>query len=180
MANPAFIDLSLYLPAGGVNGFEVNGHAVNGAGFVDSPFAGVAFELDPYRSILQGIGSLSVLQMEIPAVVPPERAGSYQRAEIREALLHANRNQAELPCERDTSILEAEMVSAQPEVCDISYVRAEYRISLVGADHPSLTESSRQESELDAMVVSQLPEPVQVSVVPPEYRSTTVPRGDTK
>lgn len=52
MPTPAYIDTALYLPLGGVNGFEVNGYSVNGVGIVDSPFAGVVFQLDPYRSIL--------------------------------------------------------------------------------------------------------------------------------
>jgi hypothetical protein len=179
MANPAFIDLALYLPAGGVNGFEVNGHAVNGAGFVDSPFAGIVFALDPYRSILTGVGNTSDVFPVMPSVAPPELTVVCERSEDRETPIPANRNQAELSSDRVSSEVETEMVSAEPEVSNISYVRAEYRTVVIPAGWGSDVFSTRTVSVEANVENSRGPDETETSYVRRENRAVKIPRGDT-
>jgi hypothetical protein len=179
MPTPAYIDTTLYLPLGGVDGFELNGFAVNGVGFVDSPFAGVAFELDPYRSILQGEPQSADLRAIYPSVLPDSNAISYQGNDQVVSEVWAPRCIVEAPSERVESSLEAEVVSLAYEVEGVSIVPAEYRTAYVLATHPASTPPERKDSDVDELPPSEEPDEVDVSVVPPEPRTAKVPRGDS-
>ena len=179
MPTPAYIDLSLYLPAGGVNGFELNGFAVNGVGFVDSPFAGSTFALDPYRSILEGEPQATDLRAIYASLLPTQPDLSVQVGETREASLWPPAILAEVDCERRDSSVPIEVVSATNAVESVSLVPAEYRTAYVLADHPSTTTSDRKDSDVDQLPVSTEPSEVEISVVPPEYRTVKVRRGDS-
>lgn len=176
MPTPAYIDLSLYLPAGGVNGFEINGHAVNGAGFVDSPFAGAIFELDPYRSILPMDRFNVELGTIYPTLLPDEPDFSVQRPSDDPSEVWAARCIADVTSERMDSTLGAEVVSLAYEVEDVSIVPAEYRTSYVLASHPASISSSRTSSDVDELPPSTKPSEEDVSFVPAEDRTSKVRR----
>jgi len=179
MGTPAYIDESLYLPLGGVNGFEINGFAVNGFGFVDSPFAGGTFTLDPYRSILPGEPQAADLRAIYPSVLSDSNAVSYQGDDQTVSEVWAPRCSAEAPAERAGSSVTAEVVSLAYEVEGISIVPAEYRTAYVLATHPASAPPERKDSDVDELPPSQEPDQVDVSIVPPEYRKVKVPRGDS-
>ncbi len=176
MPTPAPLDLSLYLPLGGVNGFELNGHAVNGVGFVDSPFAGSIFELDPFRSILSMERAGVSIEPVLPSLVSPELAISVQRREATEATLWAPRCETSLGSERQETEIPAIEVSLELEVESVSLVPAEYRTAYVLADHPAKTAHTRRDSYVDELPPSQKPDEGAISYVPAEDRTTTVPR----
>jgi hypothetical protein len=173
---PAYIDTALYLPAGGVNGFEVNGFAVNGVGFVDSPFAGVEFGLDPFRSILPMDRAEVDLVAINPSVLFPEHNLSVQGSEVREASVWAARGMAEVGGERQETNLGADPVSLALEVEDISVLPPEYRTSYVLATHPSTTSGDRRGSSVGELPPSQEPDQTYVSVVRAEDRTSKVRR----
>jgi len=179
MPTPTYIDESLYLPLGGLNGFELNGFAVNGAAFVDSPFAGSPFALDPYRSVLPGEPQGANLRAIYPSVLPDSVAVSYQGSDQVVSEVWAPRCSTEAPAERKDSSVAAEFVSLAYEVEGISLVPSEYRTAYVLADHPSTSTSDRQSSEEPPVVPSLAPDEVEVSEVPAESRTTKVPRGDS-
>jgi len=176
MGTPAYIDLSLYLPLGGVNGFELNGHAVNGVGFVDSPFAGSVFELDPYRSVLSGEPQSADLRPVLPSVLSDSNAVSYQGSNQVISEIWAARCVAEVATERDGSSLTAEVVSLALEVEDVSVVPVEYHTAYVLADHPASISSSRTSSDVDELPPSTKPSEEDVSFVPAEDRTSKVRR----
>jgi hypothetical protein len=176
MANPALIDLALYLPAGGVNGFEINGHAVNGAGFVDSPFAGVIFELDPYRSIFEGDRRTADVGTILPSLLPDCGNTSYQGSDQVVSEVWAPRCSAETTATRVDSEVTAEVVSLAFEIEGVSVVPVEYNTAYVLASHPAITTSSRTDSELDALPPSAEPSEQDVSFVPAEDRTTKIRR----
>lgn len=176
MGTPAYIDLSLYLPLGGVNGFELNGFAVNGAGFVDSPFAGSTFALDPYRSILPGEPQDANLRAIYPSVLPDSIAISYQGSDQIVSEVWSARCSAEVASERADSTLGVEVVSLAYEVEDVSLVPAEYRTAYVLASHPSSEPQSRASSDVDKLPPSEKPIEDNVSYVPAEDRTSKVRR----
>lgn len=179
MPTPAYIDLSLYLPAGGVNGFELNGFAVNGVGFVDSPFAGGTFTLDPYRSIVEGEPQQTDIRAIYPSLLSAECDLSIQSAGPDPSILWAARCEADVDGERQSSSVTAEGVSMEIEVSYVSMVFAEFRTTYVLATHPSSNTSDRQSSEEPPVVPSLASDEVEVSEVPAESRTTKVPRGDS-
>jgi len=179
MPTPAYIDTGLYLPLGGVNGFELNGYAVNGVGYVESPFAGSAFDLDPYRSILKGESQQNSLAALYPSFLPTEPDFSVQVSAEEASLLWAARCEAEVDRERNVSELTAQEVSLGLEVSDVSMVPAEYRTAYVVADNPAILGGVGAGSSVDELPPSEEPDTVDVSVVPKEYRKVTVPRGDS-
>lgn len=179
MGAPAYIDLSLYQPLGGVNGFELNGFAVNGFAYVDSPFAGGTFTLDPYRSFVPGEPQDANIRAIYPSVLPDSVAISYQGSDPVVSEVWAPRCSAEAPAERMDSSVGAEVVSLALEVDTVSLVPAEYRTAYVLATHPASTPSERTDSDVDELPPSQEPSEVDVSIVPPEYRTVKVPRGDS-
>jgi hypothetical protein len=179
MPTPAYIDTDLYLPLGGVNGFELNGYAVNGVGYVESPFAGSVFELDPYRSILEGEPQQNALAAFYASILPTEPDLSVQVSAEVASLLWAARCEAEVERERNLSELAAQEVSLELEVSHVSMVPTEYRTAYVLATHPSLLEPTSAGSSVDELPPSEEPDTVDVSVVPKEYRKVTVPRGDS-
>lgn len=176
MPTPAYLDLSLYLPAGGLDGFELNGHAVNGVGFVDSPFSGVDFELDPYRSIqpmdrvAAGVGTI------YPSLLATESDISVPRPADDPSEVWAPRCAVEVASERTGSALGIEVVSLAYEVEGVSIVPAEYRISYVLATHPASISSSRASSDVDELPPSTKPSEEDVSFVPAEDRTSKVRR----
>jgi len=176
MPIPAYVDTSLYLPLGGVNGFEVNGFDVNGVGLVDSPFAGVEFRLDPYRSVL----SLDRSEVDMVAIFPtllnPESFVSVQRGETLEAEVWAARGESTVDSERNETELAATQMALVNEVESISVVRTEYRTSYVLASHPASLSEDRAISDVDKLPLSYEPDTVDVSVVPAEDRTTKVRR----
>ena len=176
MPTPAYLDTTLYLPAGGVNGFEVNGHAVNGVGFVDNPFAGATFGLDPYRSILpMDRGNVDLGSLD-PSYVFPEHNLSVQGSETRVASVWAARGGAEVGGERQETYLGADPVSLAVEVESISVVPAEYRTAYVLATHPATTSGDRRDSIVPELPPSQKQDQLDVSVVPQEDRTSKVRR----
>ncbi len=176
MPTPAFIDLSLYLPQGGVNAFEVNGAAVNGAAFVDSPFAGVDFAPDPYRSILSPGRREADLVAPAPSLVNFEPNSSVQVDCPNETLVPPPRTETTLEAQRLTSKLFPDDVSLAIEVEDVSYVRSDYRVSFVRADHPSSRSGDISLSSVEVVPASQTNDEVDVSYVPAEDRTSTVRR----
>jgi len=179
MSTPAYIDTALYLPLGGINGFELDGFAVNGAAFVDSPFAGVTFELDPYRSILQGEPQAADLRPIYPSMFSDSNAISYQGSDQVVSEVWAPRCSAETPAERVDSSVADEVVSLAYEVEGVSVVPVEYRTTYVLATHPASTPPERTDSDVDESLPSTEPSEGDVSIVPPEYRTVKVPRGDS-
>jgi hypothetical protein len=176
MPTPAYIDTDLYLPVGGVNGFELNGHAVNGAGFVDSPFAGAIFTLDPYRSILP-MGRFNVeLGPVYPSLLPDELDLSTQVPAEDPSEVWAFRGLTEVGSERSASSMAAQEVSMELEVESVSMVPAEYRTAYVLASHPASVTSTRAASDVDELPPSTNPSEEHVSTVPAEDRSTKVRR----
>lgn len=176
MPTPAFLDLTLYIPAGGVNGFELNGHAVNGVGFADNPFFGVIFELDPYRSILSPERGEAAVVTILPSLLNPEHNLSVQRMETAESTVWDARCESALRGERQASSITVTEVSLDLEIESSSFVPAEYRTAYVLADHPATAESARRDSLVDVLPPSQEPDTEDVSVVPAEDRTTKVPR----
>jgi hypothetical protein len=176
MGTPAYIDLSLYLPLGGVNGFELNGFAVNGVGFVDSPFAGSTFALDPYRSILPGEPQDANLRAIYPSVLPDSNVVSYQGSNQVVSEVWVARCSAEVASERADSTLGAEVVSLAYEVEGVSLVPAEYRTAYVLASHPASITSTRADSDVDELPPSEKPSEGNVSYVPAEDRTSKVRR----
>lgn len=176
MPTPAYIDTALYLPLGGVNGFEVNGFPVNGVGIVDSPFAGVEFQLDPYRSILP----LDRQDVDLVAVYPsllfPEYNLSVQGSEVRQASVWSDESVVQVDAERLSSSVEATFESLELPVESVSYVAAEYRTSYVLATHPSSKGADRASSDVAAIPDSQEPSEYDVSTVPQEDRTSVVRR----
>lgn len=179
MPTPAYIDTDLYLPLGGVNGFELNGFAINGVGFVDSPFAGGEFELDPYRSILQmdrfNVGLLPIY----PSALAAELDLSVQVASEGPSEVWAPRCSANVISEGMDSSVGAEVLSLALEVDTVSFVPTEYRTAYVVATHPASLPCTTNDSDVDEVPPSTTPDEVDVSVVPTEYRSVTVQRGDS-
>jgi hypothetical protein len=173
---PAYIDLTLYLPEGGVNGFEINGHAVNGVGFVDSSFAVGTFTLDPYRSILSGEPQDADLRAIYPSVLPGSVATSYQGSDQAVSEVWAPRCSAEAPAERVGSKLTTEVISLAYEVEGISTVPVEYRTAYVLATHPAGTLPERKSSDVDRVPPSTKPSEEDVSTVPAEDRTSKVRR----
>lgn len=176
MPTPAYLDLSLYLPAGGVNGFELNGHAVNGVGFVGSPFSGSTFTLDPYRSILESEPQETDLRTIYPSLLAAEPDVSVPGPADDPSEVWAPRCAAEVTSERTDSTLGIEVVSLAYEVEDVSVVPPEYRTSYVLATHRSTTSADRADSYLDQLPPSQKPDTGNVSYVPAEDRTSKVRR----
>lgn len=176
MPTPAYLDLALYLPLGGVDGFELNGHAVNGVGFVDSPFVGTTFELDPYRSILSPERGEAAVVTILPSLLNPEPNLSVQRMDTTESTVWDARCESALRGERQESSITVTEVSLDLKIESVSFVPAEYRTAYVLADHPATTESTRRDSLVDELPPSQEPDTEDVSVVPAEDRTTKVPR----
>lgn len=176
MPTPAYIDLTLYLPLGGVNGFELNGFAVNGFGFVESPFAGSTFALDPYRSILEGEPQEANLCAVLPSVLAADPNFSVQVSGDDPSEVWAARISVEVTPERVGSELAAEVVSLADEVDSVSIVPAEYRTAYVLATHGSTTSGDRTDSNLDQLPPSQEPDEEEISTVPAEDRTSKVRR----
>lgn len=176
MPTPAYIDTDLYLPLGGLNGFELNGFAVNGAAFVESPFAGSPFALDPYRSIVAGEPQEASLRPIYPSVLPDSNAVSYQGSDQVVSEVWAARCVAEAASERTGSSVEAEVSSLALEVDAVSVVPAEYRTAYVLATHPATISSSRTDSDVDKLPPSEKPSEDNVSIVPAEDRTSKVRR----
>lgn len=176
MPTPAYIDTALYLPLGGVNGFEVNGYPVNGVGIVDSPFAGVVFQLDPYRSILPLDRANVDLVAVYPSLLFPEYNLSVQGSEVRESSVWADEGVVQVDAERRSSSVENALGSVELPVERVSYVAPEYRISYVLATHPSTKRADRASSDVGAIQESFQSAEVDVSVVPPEDRTSVVRR----
>lgn len=176
MPTPAYLDTTVYLPAGGLNGFEVNGHAVNGVGFVDNPFFGVVFELDPYRSLLLDERDDSVAAAVLPSLLDSENRGSVQVVLETETQVWAARGQAEVGGERQETYLGADPISLAVEVEDVSVVPPEYRTAYVLATHPATTSGDRRDSIVPELPPSQKQDQLDVSVVPQEDRTSKVRR----
>jgi hypothetical protein len=176
LPTPAYLDTALYLAAGGVNGFEVNGFPVNGVGFVDNPFAGVDFELDPYRSILPMDRGGASLGSVAPSLTPVERDISIQGFEVREAVLWANPRLSEVEFERSQALLEATPNSLELSTESVSCVAFEPRISYVLAVHPSTKDADITSSSVSKTLSSQKPDELDITVVPPEDRRSIVRR----
>lgn len=176
MPKPAYIDTDLYLPLGGINGFEVNGFAVNGAAFVESPFASSTFTLDPYRSILPGDPQDASLCATFPSLIADEPNFSVQRPAEDSSVLWAARDEAAMAGERTTSSERTQEVSMAYEVEGVSVVPAEYRTAYVLADHPASITSTITVSDVDEQPLSSEPSEVDVSTVPAESRTTKVRR----
>lgn len=176
MPTPAYIDLLLYLPVGGINGFELNGHDINGVGFVDSPFAGATFTLDPYRSILLDEFQESYYSPLLPSLLPDEPDFSVQISADDPSEVWAARGEAEVGAERNEASLTAKKVSLADEVSHISLVPPEYRTAYVMATHHSITSSDRADSDLDSLPPSQELDKDLVSYVPAEDRTSKVRR----
>jgi hypothetical protein len=176
MPKPAYIDTSLYLPLGGINGYEVNGFAVNGVGFVESPFAVGTFALDPYRSILPGEPQNADLRAVLPSFLTGESNLSVQRSAEDSSVLWAARNNAEMAGDRQASSEKTQERSMAIEVESISIVPAEYRTSCVLASYPASITSTTSVSDVDAAPSTQKESESNVSTVPAEDRTTKVRR----
>jgi hypothetical protein len=176
MPTPEYLDLSLYIPAGGVDGFELNGFAVNGVGFVDSPFAGSTFALDPYRSILAGEPQETDLRPFYPSMLAADPNLSVQVSADISSEVWAARCSAEVISNRSSSAVGPESVSLKPQVEDISSLSPEYRTSYVLASHPSSLSPSRGASELDKLPPSRKAGEIDISYVPAEDRTSRVRR----
>lgn len=179
MPTPAYIDLTLYLPLGGINGYELNGHAVNGAAFIDSPFAASTFTLDPYRSIVEGEPQATDLRAILASLLPDEPDLSVQRPGDSPSEVWAARCEIDVGAERIETSLTAEVVSLTDVVSNVSLVPPEYRTAYVLATHSSTTAGDRKDSDLDTIPPSTEQDTTDVSIVPPEYRTVKVPRGDS-
>ena len=176
MPTPAYIDTSLYLPLGGINGFELNGFAVNGVGFVDSPFAVGTFALDPYRSILPGEPQQANICAISPSYLGAEHNLSVQRSAEDPPVLWAARSETTANGERQSSSAAADKVALELQVESISMVPFEYRTSYVLADHPASITSTRAASDVDELPPSESPSEETVSTVPAEYHTSKVRR----
>lgn len=176
MPTPAYLDLALYLPAGGVNGFELNGHAVNGVGFVDSPFAGATFVLDDFRSIVVDERDDSDVSAVLATILQGEDRDSVQVLLETEAQLWAPVCESDVRSERAASEQGVDPVSLALEVEGVSMVHPEYRTAYVLADHPAETEHTRSDSDVAELTESQKQDEADVSSVPAEDRTTKVPR----
>lgn len=179
MPTPAYIDTTLFLPLGGINGFELNGFAVNGVGFVDSPFTLSTFTLDPYRSLVQGEPQQTDIRAIYPSLLSAECDISVQSVDPNPSILWAARGEANVDGERKASTVERQRVSIELQVEGVSLVPAEYRTAYVLASHPSTLANVIKVSDVDALQASATPDEVSVSVVPKEYRTVTVKRGDS-
>lgn len=176
MPTPAYLDTDLYLPLGGVNGFEVNGFAVNGFGFVDNPFFGVEFQLDPYRSILpMDRGEVDLGSID-PSLLAAQPSVSAPRTEDLEVQVWAPRCESEVRPERVEASLAATPMALVDEVEAISFVPTEYRTAYVLASHPATLSQDRALTQVEELPPSQKQDQLDVSVVPQEDRTSKVRR----